>query len=68
MTAEDLCGDGNVLYLKGIKVNFLVVVFHYSCYSFVRCDLWDHPTCGAWELSALYLVHAYELISQNLKS
>ena len=68
MTAEDLCGDGNVLYLKCINVNFLVVVLHYSCYSFVRCYHWDNPTCGAWDLSALYLAHAYELISQNLKS
>ena len=66
MTTEDLCDDGNVLYLKCINVNFLVL--HYSCYSFIRCYHWNNWTCGAWDLSALYLAHAYELVSQNLKS
>lgn len=68
MTTEDLCGDGNVLCLKCINVNFLVAALHYSCYSFVRCYHWDNRTCGAWDLSVLCLAHAYELISQNLKS
>ena len=66
MTTEDLCDDGNVLYLKCINVNFLVL--HYSCYSFIRCYHWNNWRCGAWDLSALYLAHAYELVSQNLKS